>query len=84
MDYYDKREILDAVEDVERRMQHGVNALQDDMRRAEGNQKQMLEAFNEVAAVLKELAEEIKGLRRDLNPELDKPAKLSAPKGATP
>ena len=40
------------------------------------NDKAMLEAFNRIARQLKLLTSEIRGLRRDLNPQLDKPRKL--------
>lgn len=42
--------------------------------------RQMIEAMGSIASALKELTTEIKGLRADLNPELDKPVKLAAPK----
>ncbi len=45
---------------------------------------QMLAGFNSIANALTALATEVKGLRDDLSPQLDKPAKLSAPKGGTP
>lgn len=45
---------------------------------------QMLNAFNSIANALTALATEVKGLREDLSPQLDKPAKLSTPKGGTP
>ncbi len=41
---------------------------------------QMLTAFNSIANALVALAAEVKGLRADLSPSLDKPAKLGAPK----
>jgi hypothetical protein len=44
----------------------------------------MLNAFNGIANALTALAAEVKGLREDLSPQLDKPAKLGAPKGGTP
>lgn len=42
--------------------------------------RQMIEAMGSIASALKELTTEIKGLRADLNPALDKPVKLPAPK----
>jgi hypothetical protein len=45
--------------------------------------RQMIEAMGGITAALKELSGEIKALRRDLNPELDKPVKLAAPKSQT-
>ncbi len=45
---------------------------------------QMLNAFNSIANALTALASEVKGLREDLSPQLDKPAKLSTPKAGQP
>jgi hypothetical protein len=84
LNYYDKVEIKDAVVDAENRVQRTLSQMQADMAKADGNQKLMLAAFNKVAAALETLTEEIRDLRRDLNPELDKPVKLAAPKGKTP
>jgi len=60
--------------------------LYDAIRRSgEQTRAQLSDGFNRVAAALLALTTEIKGLREDLvNPHLDKPAKLSAPKEATP
>ncbi len=44
---------------------------------------QMSEGFNRVAEALLSLTQEIKALREDLNPHMDKPAKLPAPKSRT-
>ncbi len=84
LNYYDKVEIKDAVADAERRVQGTLAEMQDDIAEAAGNQKLMLQAFNKVAAALETLTGEIRALRRDLNPELDKPVKLAAPKGQKP
>ena len=84
LNYYDKVDITDAVAAAEKRVQRTMSQMQSDMAKAEGNQQLMLAAFNKVAAALETLTEEIRELRRDLNPELDKPVKLAAPKGKTP
>ncbi|HYD18782.1 MAG TPA: hypothetical protein VEF76_09925 [Patescibacteria group bacterium] len=55
------------------------NLLRQLNQRQEKSDAQMVTAFNNVATALRELGDEIKGLRRDLAPELDKP-KLSQPK----
>ncbi|MBL8712454.1 MAG: hypothetical protein JNM12_06100 [Alphaproteobacteria bacterium] len=84
LNYYDKVDITDAVAAAEKRVQRTMSQMQSDMAKAEGNQQLMLAAFNKVAAALETLTDEIRELRRDLNPELDKPVKLAAPKGNTP
>ncbi|MCC7036262.1 MAG: hypothetical protein IT560_03035 [Alphaproteobacteria bacterium] len=84
LNYYDKVDITDAVADAEKRVQRTLQQMQSDMAKADGNQKLMLAAFNKVAAALETLTGEIRDLRRDLNPELDKPVRLAAPKGKTP
>lgn len=43
------------------------------------NDEKMAEAFNRVATALEGLTAEIRGLRADLNPSLDKTRKLPAP-----
>lgn len=84
LNYYDKVDITDAVAAAEKRVQRTMSQMQSDMAKAEGNQQLMLAAFNKVAAALETLTDEIRELRRDLNPELDKPVKLAAPKGKMP
>ncbi len=82
--YYDKVEIKEAVTEAEQRVQKTLARMQEDMVQADGNQLKMLVAFNRVAAALEMLTGEIRELRADLNPELDKPVKLPAPKGQKP
>lgn len=84
LSYYDKVDIQDTVKEAEQRVQRTLSQMQSDMAKAEGNQQLMLAAFNKVASALETLTEEIRELRRDLNPELDKPVKLAAPKGQKP
>jgi len=84
LSYYDKVDIQDTVKEAEQRVQRTLSQMQSDMAKADGNQQLMLTAFNKVAAALETLTGEIRELRRDLNPELDKPVKLAAPKGKTP
>ncbi len=84
LNYYDKVEMMKAAAEAEKRVQHTLSTMQSDMAEAAGNQKLMLQAFNKVAAALETLTGEIRDLRRDLNPELDKPVKLAAPKGQKP
>ena len=43
------------------------------------NDAQMIDAFNRVAKAMEGLTEEVKGLRADLNPQLDKPGRLPGP-----
>ena len=84
LSYYDKVDIQDTVKEAEQRVQRTLSQMQSDMAKADGNQQLMLAAFNKVVAALETLTGEIRELRRDLKPELDKPVKLAAPKGKTP
>lgn len=75
-DYWDKRDleamekrIVDAQEKAVRQLQQA----------GDRSQAETVEAFNRVARSLEALVEEVKGLRADLNPTLDKPSKLPAP-----
>ncbi len=68
--YYDEQKIEDIVK-KHTRAEFDAAAKRD---------RQMIEMMGGIAAALKELTSEIKGLRSDLNPELDKPVKLAAPK----
>ncbi|MDI1228677.1 MAG: hypothetical protein PSY14_13435 [bacterium] len=84
LNYYDKVEIQETVTEAEKRVQKTLGKMQEDLAQADGNQLKMLAAFNRVAAALEMLTGEIRELRADLNPELDKPVKLAAPKGQKP
>ncbi len=84
LNYYDKVDIQDTVTAAEKRVQQTLAKMQSDMAKADGNQQLMLQAFNKVAAALETLTGEIRDLRRDLKPELDKPVKLATPKGQKP
>lgn len=57
----------------------GVKATQENSEKSLKLQMELLEAFQRVARSLDGLTAEIKGLRDDLNPKLDKPAKFPAP-----
>lgn len=73
LEYWDKREIIEASEKAGNAT---VAAVKKD--NAE-TRKQVADGFNRVAEALTALTAEIKGLRADLNPSLDKPKKLPAP-----
>lgn len=53
-----------------------LNAKQD---KALANDKAILDAFNKLGQQIERLTREVKGLREDLNPQLDKKAKLPSP-----
>ena len=68
--YYDEQKIEAAVKKTTR--SHFDDAAKRD--------RQMIEMMGGIATALQALTSEIKGLRADLKPELDKPVKLAAPK----
>ena len=72
-DSWDKRDIVAASEKAGK---DTVAALKKDNA---DTRKQVVDGFNRVAAALEALTSEIKGLRTDLNPALDKPKKLPSP-----
>lgn len=43
------------------------------------NDRAILEAFNRLTRQLEVLTDEVRGLREDLNPKLEKPGKLPSP-----
>lgn len=49
-------------------------------KKSEERDEKLAQAFTRVADALERLTQEVKGLREDLNPQLDKPAKMPAPK----
>ncbi|HYD18781.1 MAG TPA: hypothetical protein VEF76_09920 [Patescibacteria group bacterium] len=71
--YYDEEKIRAIVTASEKRMKTEFDA-------AAKRDRQIAEAMGGIAAALKELTGEIKALRADLNPEMDKPVKLAPPK----
>jgi hypothetical protein len=80
LQYYDRDFIEAKIGEAAERTEELLQDMQRDLAKSAGRQEQMLEVFNRVATALTALTEEVKGLRRDLNPELDKTKKLAAPK----
>lgn len=75
MDHYDRQQI-------ERLHKKTQQAVEEALRREVAqSDKKTADAFNRIAAALENLTEEVRALRADLNPQLDKPRKLPAPKG---
>ena len=78
----------DDADDSMRGIRHDIRELGSMAEAAQEAQRkrdaQMLNAFNSIANALTALASEVKGLREDLSPQLDKPAKLSTPKAGQP
>ena len=75
MDHYDRQQI-------ERLYKKTQQAVEEALRReVPQSDKKTADAFNRIAAALENLTEEVRALRADLNPQLDKPRKLPAPKG---
>lgn len=82
--YYDRDFIEEKIGEAAARTEELLQHMQRDLAKSAGRQEQMLEVFNRVATALQSLTEEVKGLRRDLNPELDKTKKLAVPTGGKP
>lgn len=83
--YSDVLRVQNAVTEARRDTITEIRDLRREFRRTqEDSQKQTADALNRVAEALTALTGEIKALRRDLNPELDKTKKLAAPGGGKP
>lgn len=74
-DYEMVRAVRDAIRNGD---EINANLLRQLNQRQEKSDAQMVSAFNSIAKAIETLSDEIKGLRRDLAPQLDKP-KLGAP-----
>lgn len=76
LDNWDKRDIEGMVEDAARETRQ---LLRESMKEGAADRQQTAEAFNRVASALEKLAAEVRLLRADLNPSLDKTRKLPPP-----
>lgn len=87
MDYYDRKRIEEKAEEVAQETRHAVrdalSGIESGINDSNRKQEKIFEAFNAVTVALEKLSEEMRGLRADLNPELDKTRKLPPP-GAKP
>lgn len=75
MDYYDRQKMEQLHKKTRQAVEDAVK------REISQSDRKTAEAFNRIAAALENLTEEVRALRADLNPALDKPRKLPAPKG---
>lgn len=77
-DYY-----LDTTDELLQKLRRDLHKATKEIVKAQEkglkNDAQMLDAFNRVAKAMEALTEEVKGLRADLNPTLDKPGRLPGP-----
>lgn len=73
MDMYDRNRIEEMIQASEKRLRRDFEVVV-------GNQKIIADALNRIGAAVQELSSEVKAIRRDMNPQLDKPARLPAPK----
>ena len=76
LDYRDKRDITESVEEAQRET---TQLLRESMKQSKADSKQTADAFNRVAAALEKLTGEVRLLRADMNPVLDKTKKLPLP-----
>ncbi len=68
LEYYDKKFVTDAVEAAQKKI----------LRELKDNQFEMQQTFNRMARAIESLTLEVKALREEQNPKLDK-VKLPAP-----
>jgi len=72
----DTEELLEGLRKDVRRAAKKAEASQDQSLK---NDERMIEAFTRVAQAMEALTKEVKGLREDINPSMDKPKKLPQP-----
>ena len=73
--YYEISDVKDGV----KKTKDTVAVMAKKQDQALANDKAMLDAFAKISKQLGELTTEIKGLRSDMNPKLDKTVKLAPP-----
>jgi hypothetical protein len=73
MDSYDRNKVQEMILASEKRLRHDFEVVV-------GNQKIIADALNRIGTAVAELSAEVKAIRRDMNPQLDKPLRLPAPK----
>ncbi len=73
MDSYDRNKVQEMILASEKRLRRDFEVVV-------GNQKIIVDALNRIGAAVAELSSEVKAIRRDMNPQLDKPLRLPAPK----
>ena len=76
LDYFDKKAVTEIVDTAQKKT---AKEIRDNLRESVMLQRQTLDAFNRVAVALEKLTGEIKALRDEQNPKLDKSKKLPAP-----
>jgi len=78
------RDILAAVRSGDEVTQKLLRRIGDQLEKDAENDREIARAFNRTAAALENMAAEIRGLREDLTPALQKPKKLAAQKPPRP
>jgi DNA-binding transcriptional regulator WhiA len=73
MDSYDRNKVQEMILASEKRLRRDFEVVV-------GNQKIIVDALNRIGTAVAELSAEVKAIRRDMNPQLDKPVKLPQPK----
>jgi len=79
LDYSDRQALLEALDDIKDGIRDSTLQQQENFTEHQQGQTQMADAFNRIARALENLTAEVKGLREDLNPALDKSKKLPLP-----
>lgn len=77
MDYYDRQKMENLHKKTRQVVEDAIK------REISQSDRKTADAFNRIASALENLTEEVRALRADLNPSLDKPRKMPAPKGGS-
>ncbi|MCC7036260.1 MAG: hypothetical protein IT560_03025 [Alphaproteobacteria bacterium] len=72
MDSYDRNKVQEMILASEKRLHRNFEIVV-------GNQKLIADALNRIGDAVAELSAEVKAIRRDMNPQLDKPVRLPSP-----
>jgi hypothetical protein len=61
-------------------VRHGISKAVRELETQNRNNEALLNLFNKISGQLETLTQEIRGLREDISPTLDKPGRLPAPR----
>lgn len=73
MDSYDRNKVQEMILASEKRLRRDFEVVV-------GNQKIIVDALNRIGTAVADLSSEVQAIRRDMNPQLDKPVRLPPPK----
>ena len=61
-------------------VRNGISKTVEELQKANGTDEALLEAFNRISRQLETLTQEIRALREDIHPPMDKPGRKLPPK----